>query len=220
MTKQQQKQQPSLNIPLMGDEQCYDEQLSDMKAAQESSAPRREEAVVVEKRVETMDKQEDQNQGYSSFFSFVMPLFLFIQFAFAFSYQHDNETAMTTTSVPWSTVNLNIVMFAVTIWLYRWSCMDSHITNSLLLLLPEIITNIVLVILLFHKIATALVALLVGMQLMSVLALANTIHFLYSKSRSKNNAEQQQQQEEEEEEEEEEETDDIYQANQVDLLIF
>jgi hypothetical protein len=202
MTKQQQKQRQSLHIPLLGDEQCYDELKHDATAAQESSAPLRAEVVVEN------DKPEDLNQGYSIFFSFAMPLFLLIQFAFAFSHQHDNINEIS--SVSWLTVNLNIGFFAVAIWLYRWACIDSRITHSALLLLPEIITNAVLVILLFDKIATAFVALLLGIQLITLLALAATIHCLCcSSSRFNNNAVRQ----------EEGEEDEFYLENQVDIRI-
>jgi hypothetical protein len=183
MTLQQQQQQQALHIPLLGDErQCYDD--DELNKEPESST---------EKAVGTNDKDDVRNQlSYDAvFFSIAMPAFLFLQFAFAFSRQHvdsgDNETATTTatsttTIMSWSMVNSNIGLFAAAVCRYRWACRDSRITNSFLLLLPEIMTNVVLVILVFDRMATAFVALLIGMQLMSVIALAVTAQRLYYSS--------------------------------------
>jgi hypothetical protein len=192
MTLQQQQQQ-ALHIPLLGDErQCYDDE-DELNKEPESS---------IEKAVGTNDKDDVRNQLYDTiFFSIAMPAFLFLQFAFAFSRQHvdsgDNETATTTatsttTIMSWSMVNSNISLFAAAVCLYRWACRDSRITNSFLLLLPEIMTNVVLVILVLDKMAMAFVALLIGIQLMSVIALAATVQCLYYSSNNdsctKNNA--------------------------------
>jgi hypothetical protein len=165
-----QQQQQALLIPLLGDE-CYD--VNDTKA--QESSPHSDN-----------NKDEDHVNQVDLIFPYnflvvwvVMPAFLFIQFGFAFSiHQHDHHEMTTMASVSWSTVNWNIFLFVVTVWLYRWACIDSCITNSVLLLLPEIMTNIVLAILVFdiHKIAAAFVALMVSIQLMSILALAATIH--------------------------------------------
>jgi hypothetical protein len=161
----QQQQQKDLQIPLLGDE-CYD--VSDTKAQESAAHLNRVDAIF----------------PYNFLVVWVvMPVFLFVQFGLAFYHQQDNDMTTTTTtltSMSWSTVNWNIVLFVVTVWLYRWACIDSSITNPVLLLLPEIMTNIVLAILVFdiHKIAAAFVALLFGIQLMSLLALAATIHCL------------------------------------------
>lgn len=165
----QQQQQPDLHIPLLGDELCYDVTQSAEDTAKKP----------VDKN--NNDEQEDDLSKLvdNIYFAICMPLFLFIQFGFAFyTHQQDNETTTMTTSVSWSTVNWNICLFVVTVWLYRWACIHSSSTNSVLLFLPKIMTSIVLVILFFGHIEMAFDALLVGLLLMSLLFLAATIHCL------------------------------------------
>jgi hypothetical protein len=156
-------------------------------------------------------KNEDfSNKVHNIFFAICMPLCLFLQFGFAFASQNQqDDNDMTTTmsmassaAVSWSTDNCNIGLFVVTVWLYRWSCMDSCITNWVLLLLPEIMTNIVLVILVFGNIDSAFDALLVGILLMSLLAFVDTLHCLICRRHQdddKNNVEGEDGEDEEEE---------------------
>jgi hypothetical protein len=183
MKQQQQQQQQALHIPLLGDEQQSYEQ-DESSTGKEA---RGNNAVIVQ-----------NSQLFNAiFFSIAMPALLFLQFAFAFSRQHDNNNNNDMISRP--TVNCNIGLFAATIWLYRWACRGSRTTNSLLLVLPEISTNAVLVILVFFDqriaIATAFVALLVSIQLMSFIALVATVHCLFYSTRScsKNNQKEEKQ---------------------------
>jgi hypothetical protein len=197
MTKQQQRQQQALHTPLLGDE-CYD--VNDTNTKAQESSP---QSHLVERTSDNRHDVDDHLSQVDIIFPFnflivwiVMPLFLFLQFGFAFSHQHANNeeeaksATPTTASVSWSTVNVNICLFVLTVWLYRQACIDSRTTNPVLLLLPETMTNIVLAILVFdvHKTIEAFVALLVGIQLMSQLALVATIHCFYC-SRNKNNIE-------------------------------
>jgi hypothetical protein len=196
MRQQQQRQQPALHTPLLGDE-CYDNGNDTTKTPESSS---HQGSHTVEKPGDNNHDEDRRLSQVDILFPFnflivwiVMPLFLLTQFGFAFAHQHaDHEaTTRTTSSVSWSAVNVNICIFVVTVWLYRQACIDSSIRNPVLLLLPETMTNIILAILVFdvHKTFEAFVVLLIGIELMSVLALVATVHCFYCSSRNPKNTE-------------------------------
>jgi hypothetical protein len=123
------------------------------------------------------DEEEEEHDSYcyDVFIIWVaLPVLLFIQFGVAFLAQDE-----TTRNLSWPVVNVSIVLFALTVWLYRESCIDSKITSCLLVLLPEIILNTVLILVLFNKTPVAFYLLLLGMELLSVLAIIATVRFLY-----------------------------------------
>jgi hypothetical protein len=127
------------------------------------------------------EEVDDDSYCYDVFIIwFALPFLLFVQFGVAFVAQDE-----ATRNLSWSFVNVSIVLFALTVWLYRESCIDSKIESCLLVLLPEIILNTVLILVLINKTPVAFYMLLLGMELLSVLAIIATVRFLYNSRRGK-----------------------------------
>lgn len=118
---------------------------------------------------------EEDSYCYDVFIIWVvLPFLLFVQFGVAFL-AHDENTS----NMSWSIVNVSIVLFALTVWLYRESCIDGKIESCLMVLLPEIILNTVLILILVNETPFAFYTLLLGMEILSVLAIIATVRFLY-----------------------------------------
>jgi hypothetical protein len=97
----------------------------------------------------------------------------------------------TSTGVPYSLqfVTMSIATFGISAWLFRLSCLDCPMNvknhfmfQNIVLILPELLTNIVIIILfILGKIGATLVALRCGSLLLSVLGLGMTVHLLLTK---------------------------------------
>jgi hypothetical protein len=139
-----------------------------------------------------VDEQEENNQKDASqcWYNFLLPLLLFVQFGVAF-HVHD-ETV--TSNLSWSIVNISILLFCLTVWLYRNTFIDTkmHKNWCIVLLLPEIVLNTVLVLVMLNKTTEAFYTLLLGMELLSTLAIVATVRHLYCSSHRQEKIENQQ----------------------------
>ena len=116
---------------------------------------------------------------------FVLPCLMFSQFGMAFLL-HDEST----THLSWSIVNFSIFLYWITAWLYQHACLDSKIETVLVVLLPEILMDVILVIVWLDQVHVGLFVLLVSVIALSTLAFGMTAKELCCSSRRK---EQQQQ---------------------------
>lgn len=127
-------------------------------------------AVQVEEELE-----EDRSACSEDFIMWViLPTLLFSQFGMAFL-MHDDRTA----TMSWTIVNLSIVLFVITAWLYRHACHDANIKTIALLLLPEILMDVVLGLVLFDRVALGFMVLLISMLCLSSFVVVSTAIFLY-----------------------------------------
>mmetsp|Transcript_10212 Transcript_10212/g.19599 ORF Transcript_10212/g.19599 Transcript_10212/m.19599 type:complete len:194 (+) Transcript_10212:90-671(+) len=104
----------------------------------------------------------------------ILPTLLFSQFGMAFL-MHDVRTS----SLSFTVVNISIVLFVVTAWLYRHACADVKIQTIALLLLPEILMDVVLGLVLFNRVELGFMVLLVSMLCLSSFVVISTATFLY-----------------------------------------
>ena len=104
----------------------------------------------------------------------ILPTLLFSQFGMAFL-MHDVRTS----SLSFTIVNISIVLFVLTAWLYRHACVDVNIRNISLLLLPEIVMDVVLGLVLFNRVEMGFMVLLVSMLCLSSFIVLSTATFLY-----------------------------------------
>lgn len=103
-----------------------------------------------------------------------LPTLLFSQFGMAFM-MHDESTA----TLSWTIVNLSIILWVVTTWLFRHACNDSKIKTIFILLMPEILMDVVLGLVLFNRVALGFMVLLVSMLCLSSFVVVSTAAFLY-----------------------------------------
>ena len=137
----------------------------------------------VEYHVSTMAVEEEEEENslrgnsvcIEGFITWVLlPTLLFSQFGMAFLMNDERTSCMS-----WSVVNLSIVLFVVTVWLYRHACNDANIKTICILLMPEILMDVVLGLVLFNRVALGFMALLVGMLCLSAFVVVSTAAFLY-----------------------------------------
>ena len=95
----------------------------------------------------------------------ILPLLLFVQFYLAFV---DDQNKDLTHLLDYPTVNWSIVLYCITSWLFRHSCQDLGLTNTVFLVLPEIGMDIVLALVLFHQVVYAYLTLLLCMLLLAL----------------------------------------------------
>lgn len=139
--------------------------------------------------------EEEENSICSEDFIMwvILPSLLFSQFGMAFL-MHDART----TSLSFTVVNISIVLFVVTAWLYRHACADANIQTIALLLLPEILMDVVLGLVLFNQVELGFLVLLVSMLCLSSFVVLSTATFLYcGRSESPTQAEADDEEEEE-----------------------
>jgi hypothetical protein len=100
-----------------------------------------------------------------------------------------SPTLLGTTPYTLQFITTSIATFGLSIWLFRLSCPDlpkNIRENYVVLMLPEIMTNIVIFILfVLEKMGAAMVALHLGSLLISLAALAGTLHALFFAQPSK-----------------------------------
>lgn len=126
------------------------------------------------------EEQEDEEEESSSTWTeefimwVVLPTLLFSQFGMAFLMKDERTANMSCT-----VVNLSIVLFVITSWLYRHACHDAKVKNILVLLMPEILMDVVLGLVLFNKVALGFMVLLVSMLFLSTFVVVTTATFLY-----------------------------------------
>jgi hypothetical protein len=116
----------------------------------------------------------------------VLPCLMFSQFGMAFL-MHDEST----THLSWSIVNFSIFLYWVTAWLYQHACLDSKIETVLVVLLPEILMDVILVIVWLDQVQVGLFVLLVSVIALSALAFAMTAKELCFSSRKEQQLQQQ-----------------------------
>jgi Na+/melibiose symporter-like transporter len=141
-------------------------------------------------------EEDQQEETAASYFCYnilttwiVFPLLLLVQFGVALrattpSQEQDEEARLASNMMKsWSTIIVNIALFCLTSWLYRNACIDNKMNASyyyyIVMLLPEIILNTVLILVTLHKTPLAFYTLLMGTQLLCVLAIIATVRFLY-----------------------------------------
>lgn len=121
------------------------------------------------------DEANDVSLGNEGFVMWVvLPTLLFSQFGMAFL-MHDERTAC----MSWTVVNLSIVLFVVTAWLYRHACTDANVKMIAILLMPEILMDVVLGLVLFNRVALGFMVLLASMLCLSSFVVISTAAFLY-----------------------------------------
>jgi hypothetical protein len=104
---------------------------------------------------------------------FFLPCLMFSQFGMAFL-MHDESTK----HLSWSIVNFSIFLYWVTAWLYQHACQDSKIETLLVVLLPEILMDVILVIVCLDKVPLGLFVLLVSVIGLSTFAFMVTARLL------------------------------------------
>jgi hypothetical protein len=174
----------ALHSPLLGDEHV----VLDEEEAQQTQ---RNEAFAEKSKTETdVDEVDEHDEdvgkvwGPSWIMSILFPLLIFLQFWIVMAADEHNATS---TTLSWPNVCMTIGMFAVSNWLFQRACQDSKIQSCLLLLLPEFITILVLWLVMFEQAATmALLALNVGISLLSALVLVETSHSLFCTNDNQN----------------------------------
>ena len=103
----------------------------------------------------------------------ILPLLLFVQFGLAF--YSDPEGCL---GLRWSIVSLSIVLYTITAWLYRQACRDCQLSQSLVLLLPEVCMDVVLGLILFDRIVPAFFVLLFGMLFLALFVVVSSVRIL------------------------------------------
>jgi hypothetical protein len=169
--------QQKLQSPLLGVMPC--------EVDQEQYIVTADIAAVLVDDVEEQQEEEQKDDSQSCYnlliIWVVLPLLLFVQFGIRFA-AHDE----TTSNLSWSIVNISILLFCLTVGLYRATCIDTKMNNKsfIVMLLPEIILNAVLILVMLNKTPEAFCTLLLGMELLSSLAIVATVrHRYYSSSR-------------------------------------
>jgi len=133
-------------------------------------------------------EQDDEDEDDDSSFTccdniivwIVLPVLLFVQFAMAF--KTGGEALRQVLS--WSVVNYSIVLFVITSWLYRSACRDCKLRNSILLLLPEIVVDVILGLVLFDKTVLGFMVMLSSMLGLALFVMLTSIHILCFKDKS------------------------------------
>lgn len=97
---------------------------------------------------------------------FVLPMMLFLQFGMVYWMHLEPASKMQVPS--WTLVNVSILQFVVTSWLYRRACQDANISSHALCLLPEILLNVVLVLILCNGVRLGYHVLIVGTLLLAM----------------------------------------------------
>lgn len=117
------------------------------------------------------DRAQPRNMPeiYEILMQTLLPVSLFLQFGMAFT-MHTEGTA----SLSWTIVNVSVVLFIITAWLYRHTCADANMKTIVLLLLPEILMDMVLALIYFGLEEMAYVALLLGTLLFSGIVIIST----------------------------------------------
>ena len=105
--------------------------------------------------------------------SAMLPLLLAFQFGTCFYFESDAVSGL-----QWNVCNVAIVLFWVSSCLYRRTLEDLNISTSIVMLAPEIVTNISLGLVCFSAATTAFLTLVVGMLLMSLAVVVGTLHLL------------------------------------------
>jgi hypothetical protein len=134
---------------------------------------------------EEEEKQEEVTSSYCYNFLIIwvlFPLLLFVQFGVALNVPQDYErSSLPGNLLSWSTVTANITLFCMISWLYRNACIDTKIktTSYIVMFLPELILNTVLIVVTLNKTPLAFYTLLLGTELLNVLAIIGTVRYLY-----------------------------------------
>jgi cytochrome c biogenesis factor len=142
------------------------------------------------------DEEEEDTSADDSFcfnffiIWFFLSLLLFVQFGVALknAQQDDNDEAMRYLS--WSIVNISIIIFCLTTWLYRNTCIETKLSNTfIVMLLPEIILNTIVILVLMNKTPVAFYTLLLGSELLSVISIVASVRYLYCSRHSQEQVE-------------------------------
>jgi hypothetical protein len=124
---------------------------------------------------ESEDSQSSSNDEETCFLSaFTLHVFLFVQFGMAFS----TSPVEATTGLSWSVVNYSIILYAIISAIYRQAIKDCKPTCSTVVLLPEILIDIMLLLVLFNKVVAAFLVLLVSILCLAFLVVASGIRVL------------------------------------------
>jgi hypothetical protein len=110
-----------------------------------------------------------------------LPALLFLQFGISFYYLLPVDA---TTGLSWRVVNCSIIFFVLSAHLFRQSARDCNLTNSAVLLLPEILMDIILGLVLFDKVVVALLFMLVSILALAVFVVLSSVRALIVTSRT------------------------------------
>ena len=108
------------------------------------------------------------------FFMFALHTLLFVQFGMAFS----TFPVEATTGLSWSVVNYSIILYVITTTVYRQVAKDWKLAYSAVVLLPEILIDVMLVLILFNKVVTAFLFLLFSVLCLTFLVVVNSTRVL------------------------------------------
>jgi hypothetical protein len=123
---------------------------------------------------ESDDSKSDSIEEDIFFFTFALHALLFLQFGMAFS----TFPVEATTGLSWSVVNYSIILFVITTTVYRQVAKDWKPTYSAVVLLPEILIDVMLLLILLNKVVTAFLFLLFSLLCLTFLVVANSIRVL------------------------------------------
>jgi len=113
-----------------------------------------------------------QDKGFASCVMWiVLSALLFLQFGMALCF----SPLTVTTGLSRSVVNYSIFFFVVTTHLFRQSIRDCDLTNSAVLMLPEILMDIILGLVLLDKVVAAFLLMLVSTLVMAVFVVVRVL---------------------------------------------
>jgi len=87
----------------------------------------------------------------------LVPLLLFLQFGMTYMLIDGKDMSL---DHYWPVASTSIVLFVISSWLYRHACRDLEITNAVAILLPEVLTDIILILCFLDKVLSAVVLML------------------------------------------------------------
>lgn len=115
----------------------------------------------------------------------ILPTLLFIQFYLAF-----RADSYDTQSLSQPSVYSSILLFVITSCLFRHTCADQKIKSTVILVLPEIVMDVVLLLILVSKTEEAYLTLLLSMFLLSLYVCISCVKALCYNNRKEDELDQ------------------------------
>jgi len=103
----------------------------------------------------------------------LLPLLIILQFAAAFA-AHDEATA----GLQWNVVFFSIALFTVAIFLFQKTLHDMEVTISIVHLIPELVTVIIVALIFFRLLTEAFLVMLAGMLFMALAVALSSAYLL------------------------------------------
>jgi hypothetical protein len=165
-----------ISTPLLGNlpQHEYDER--DSEYDEEEGCILRSIKIAYDDTEESEDDLQSSSHDEESFFlSFALHVLLFAQFGMTFS----ASSIEAITGLSWSVVNYSIILYVITTTIYRQAAKDCKLTcSAVVLILPEILMNIMVVLVLFQKVVAAFLVLWVSTLCLAFLVMASSIRVL------------------------------------------